>query len=220
MSHRTINLTEELYDYMLAVSLREPAVMRRLRAETAKLPWARMQSSPEAAQLLGLLVELTGAKKVIEVGTFTGYGTLAMALALPPGGRVVACDVSEEYTAIARRFWKQAGVDRKIDLRLAPALQTLDALLKSGAAGTFDLAFIDADKESYRHYYERVLKLMRKGGLIAVDNVLWSGRVLDNRDKSAATAAIRAFNRALKNDSRVTLSMIPIGDGVTLARKR
>lgn len=220
MSHRTLNLTDRLYDYLLGVSLREPPVMRRLRAVTMRLPMARMQSSPEAAQFLGLLVELIGAKKVIEVGTFTGYGALAMALALPRGGKLVACDLSEEYTAIARRFWKRAGVAGKIDLRLAPALETLDALLKKGAAGTFDLAFLDADKENYQNYYERALELLRRGGLIVVDNVLWSGRVLDKRDNSPATRAIRAFNRKLKGDMRVTLSLIPIGDGLTLARKR
>lgn len=220
MSHRTINLTEELYDYLLDVSLREPAIMRRLRAETARLPMARMQSSPEAAQFLGLLVELIGAKKVIEVGVFTGYATLAMALALPANGKLIACDVSEEYTTIARRFWKRAGVARKIDLRLAPALDTLDALLKKGAAGTFDLAFIDADKENYAGYYERTLKLLRRGGLIVVDNVLWGGRVADRSDRSPSTRAIRAFNRRRKADKRATLSLIPVGDGLTLARKR
>lgn len=220
MSVATYGLPSAVRDYLFDVSVRESAVQRALRAETAKLPMARMQSSPEGAQFLGFLVELTGAKKVVEVGVFTGYGTLAMALALPKGGRLVALDVSEDYTKIARKYWKKAGVEKKIDLRLAPAVESLDQMLKTGQAGTFDMAFIDADKENYLKYYERVLKLLRRGGLVAVDNVLWSGRVADPKDTSDATKAIRAFNKKLKSDKRISLSLVPIGDGVTLARKR
>jgi caffeoyl-CoA O-methyltransferase len=220
MANRTLKLTDRLYEYLLKVSLREPPVMRRLRAATARLPERRMQTAPEEAQFLGLLVELTGARKTLEVGTFTGYSALAMALALPEDGRLIACDVSERFTVIARRYWKKAGVADKITLELGPALATLDRLIAGGDAGTFDLAFVDADKGNYAKYYERVLKLLRPGGLVAIDNVLWSGRVADARASDADTAAIRALNRALLKDRRVSLSLLPIADGLTLARKR
>lgn len=220
MSNRTITMTDALYNYLLQVSLREPPVLRRLREFTSSRPHSGMQISPEQGQFMALLVELIGAKRCIEVGTFTGYSATAVALALPPRGKLICCDVSEEYTNVARKFWRQAGVENKIQLRLAPAKQTLDDLLRKGQAGKFDFAFIDADKENYGAYYERALKLLRRGGLVAIDNVLWGGSVLDATDQSIDTKAIRAFNKKLKGDKRVSLSLVPIGDGLTLARKR
>lgn len=220
MSRRTLAMTDALYDYVLANSLREPAVLRRLREETAALPNAGMQISPEQGQFMALLVELLGARRTLEVGVFTGYSSLVVALALPPDGRVVACDVSEEYTAVARRYWAEAGVAEKIDLRLGPALATLDQLLAAGEAGTFDFAFIDADKEAYDRYYEQALQLLRPGGLIAIDNVLQAGRVVDPAVDNAAVNAIRALNAKIQRDERVTASLLPLGDGLTLARKR
>ena len=179
-----------------------------------------MQIGPDQGQFMALLVELMGARNTLEVGTFTGYSALAMALALPNDGRLVACDVSEEWTAIGRPYWEEAGVADKIDLRLAPALETLDALLAEGLAGTFDFAFIDADKEGYEAYFERALELIRPGGLIALDNTLWEGKVLDPQVTDVNTEAIRRINTKLARDERVTLSLLPIGDGLTLARKR
>ena len=220
MSTRTLALTDEIYRYLLEMSLREPESMRRLRAETARMEWARMQIAPEQAQFMALLVELMGARKALEIGTFTGYSALAVALALPPEGRLITCDISEEWTAVARRYWEEAGVAHKIDLRLAPALETLDALIDGGEAGSFDFAFIDADKETYEEYYERTLTLLRPGGLVTVDNVLWSGSVVDPSRQDADTEAIRAFNAKLREDTRVSLSLVPIGDGLTLARKK
>ena len=220
MANRTITLSDGLYDYLLDVSLREPDVLRRLREETAKIPAAAMQIAPEQGQFMALLVELMGARKAIEVGTFTGYSSLSVALALPPGGRLVACDVNEEWTAVARRYWAEAGVADRIDLRLGPALETLDGLIAEGEAGTFDFAFIDADKAGYDAYYERILTLLRPGGLVSVDNVLWSGRVIDTAKQDSDTRAIRAFNEKIHADPRVSLSLVPIGDGLTLARKR
>ena len=194
--------------------------MRRLREETASLDEASMQIGADQGQFMGLLVEIMGARNALEVGTFTGYSALAVALALPDDGRLVACDVSEEWTAIARRYWEEAGVAHKIDLRLAPALETLEGLLAEGCAGTFDFAFIDADKEGYDAYYERALELMRTGGLIALDNTLWEGKVVDPAVADGDTQAIRAMNAKLAGDARVTLSLLPVGDGLTLARKR
>lgn len=223
MSTRSITIDDRLYDYILSVSLREPDVLARLRAETASLPMARMQISPEQGQFMALLIELIGAERTLEVGTFTGYSALAVALALPDHGKVTACDVSEEYTAIGRRYWAEAKVADKIDLRLAPAVETLDALIAlmaDGETGAYDFMFIDADKENYDAYYERGLTLLRPGGLIAIDNVLWSGGVADETDQEPDTKAIRALNTKLKDDERVSLSLIPIGDGLTLARKR
>lgn len=220
MSSRTITMTDPLSDYLLQVSLREPPVLRRLREFTQRRPHANMQIAPEQGQFMALLVEMIGARRAIEVGTFTGYSSICIAAALPERGRLICCDVSEDYTAIARKFWREAGVERKIDLRLAPAKKTLDALLRDGQAGKFDFAFIDADKENYGAYYERCLKLLRRGGVIAVDNVLWGGSVLDPSDRSVDTRAIRAFNKTLRSDKRVSLSLVPIGDGLTLARKR
>ena len=220
MSRKTIEIDDDLYDYLLRVSLRETEIMRRLRDETAVLPSANMQIAPEQAQLLGLLVELIGARRCLEIGTFTGYSTLAVAAALPADGTVVACDVSDEWTQVARRYWQEAGVLEKIDLRLAPAADTLQALVADGKAGTFDFALIDADKENYSRYYELCLELLRAGGLVAVDNVLWHGQVIDRSVADDETTAIRQLNSALCVDSRVSLSLVPIGDGMTLARKR
>jgi len=220
MLKKTLGLDNQLYDYLLSASLREPDILQQLREETASLPNARMQIAPEQGQFMALLVQLLGATKTLEVGVFTGYSSLCVALSLPPNGKIVACDVSEEYTAVAHRYWKAAGVADKIDLRLAPALETLDKLLADGQAQTFDFAFIDADKGNYEGYYERSLQLIRPGGLIAIDNVLWSGRVADPQVQDASTKAIRAFNNKLHQDERVSLSLVSIADGLTLALKR
>ena len=220
MSSRTIVLNDALYEYLLSVSLREPDVLCRLREETAKMPQHNMQISPEQGQFMALLVELTGARKCLEVGTFTGYSTLSVALALPEDGQIVACDISEEFTSRAKPYWQEAGVAGKIDLRLGPALETLDALIADGESGAFDFAFIDADKVNYQGYFQRALDLIRRGGLILVDNVLWSGAVVDPARDDEDTEAIRAFNQACAGDPRISLSLVPIGDGLTLARKR
>src|SRR5271165_189178 len=210
MAPADLPVTPELADYIRDVSLREPDVLRRLREETANHPMVSMQISPEQGQFMALLVAMLNARRTLEIGVFTGYSSLAVALALPEDGRVIACDVSEEYTAIARRYWREAGVERKIDLRLRPAVQTLDDLIALGQGGGFDFAFIDADKENYANYYERCLTLIRPGGVIAVDNVLWSGKVVDPAVNDADTRAIRAFNLKLKTDDRIWLSMLPI----------
>ena len=220
MANQTLDLDDRLYSYLQSISLREPAVLTQLRQETAQHPMARMQVAPEQGQFMALLIQLMGAKKTLEVGVFTGYSTLATALALPPDGKVIACDVDEDYTAIARRYWRLAGVADKIDLHIAPALETLDHLLTQGEANTFDFAFIDADKRNYDGYYERALQLVRTGGLIAIDNVLWSGRVADPEVKDNRTQAIRDLNQKLHQDPRITLSIVPIADGLTLALKR
>lgn len=220
MLKRTLGLDDQLYDYLLSASLREPEILRQLRQETASHPRSIMQIAPEQGQFMALLVQLLGATKTLEVGVFTGYSSLCVALALPPTGKVVACDISEEFTSVARRYWQAAGVADKIDLRIAPALETLDQLLAAGQAETFDFAFIDADKNNYEAYYERSLQLVRRGGLIAIDNVLWSGRVADPEDRDRQTETIRALNEKLHHDERVTLSLVPIGDGLTLALKR
>ncbi len=220
MSNKTSGLDQQLYNYLLSVSLREADILRELREETAQHPRAVMQIAPEQGQFMALLMQLLGAKKTLEVGVFTGYSSLCVALALPPTGQIVACDVSEEYTAIARRYWQKAGVADKIDLRLAPAIETLDQLLAAGEAATFDFAFIDADKRNYQAYYERSLQLIRPGGLIAIDNVLWSGRVIDFEDRDKQTQAIRDLNQYLYQDHRINLSLVPIADGLTLALKK
>ncbi|MDS4073060.1 MAG: class I SAM-dependent methyltransferase [Defluviicoccus sp.] len=220
MSKRTITLDDRLYDYLHAVSLREPALLARLREETAALPEARMQIAPEQGQFMAMLVRVMNAREILEIGTFTGYSALAMALALPPDGHIVACDVSAEWTAIGRRYWREAGVAERIELRLAPAIETLETLLADGGEDRFDFAFIDADKSGYHAYYEACLKLVRPGGLIVVDNTLWDGRVADDSVQDANTCAIRGFNAALHDDVRVDLSLVPIGDGLTLARRR
>lgn len=220
MSKQTLGLENHIYHYLLSVSIREPDVLTKLRQETANHPRHIMQISPEQGQFMALLVQLMGAKKALEIGVFTGYSSLVVALALPPEGKMVACDVSEEYTSIARRYWEQAGVAHKIDLRIAPAIATLDKLIAASETDTFDFAFIDADKSSYDDYYERALKLIRPGGLIAIDNVLWSGQVADSKIQDNRTKKIRALNEKLHKDERVTLSMVPIADGLTLVRKR
>jgi predicted O-methyltransferase YrrM len=220
MSRKTINLTETLYEYILAHSVREPPLFARLREVTAALPDSNMQISPEQGQFLALLVKLIGARQCIEVGTYTGYSSLAVASVLPPEGRLVACDINSTTAAIARQFWREAGVEKRIDLRLQSALKTLDELLAAGGTGQYDFAFIDADKTNYRAYYEKLLALIRAGGLIAVDNTLWGGRVADPNDTDADTAALRSFNDHVHNDERVDLSLVPIADGVTLLRKR
>jgi caffeoyl-CoA O-methyltransferase len=217
---RTNHLPGPLYDYLLDVSLREHESMRRLREATAGHEKANMQIAPEQAQFMALLVELIGARNTLEIGTFTGYSALAVALALPEDGRLIACDISAEWTAVGRPFWEEAGVAHKIDLRLAPALETLDALLAEGRAGDFDFAFIDADKEGYEAYFERTLALLRPGGLAVVDNTLWEGKVIDPNHTDVDTEAIRAINAKLVGDERVTMSLLPLGDGITLARKR
>ena len=220
MANRTTALTDRLYDYLIEVSVREPPLLRELREETAALPMAMMQIGPEQGQFMRLLVELIGARRAVEVGTFTGYSALCVAEAMGPQGRLVACDVSEEYTAIARRYWARAGVADRIDLRLGPGVATLDKMLADGAAGTIDFVFIDANKPDYGAYFERALKLLRPAGLIAIDNVLWGGAVADPAVDDEDTSAIRELNRKLAKDERVSLSMVPIGDGLTLARKR
>jgi predicted O-methyltransferase YrrM len=219
MSNRSISLTDSLYEYLLSVSLREPPLLLQLREETAALPTRSMQIAPEQGQFMVLLLRLMGAKRCLEVGVYTGYSSLATALALPADGRIVACDISAEWTSIARRYWLAAGVAHKIDLRLAPAVETLDGLVAAGQASTYDVAFIDADKSGYLAYYERALLLLRTGGLIVVDNTLWSGRVADPEFADEDTVALRHFNECLHRDERVELSMVPVGDGLTLARK-
>ena len=219
MSNRSLNLDDTLYEYLLTHSLREHPEQIALREATRSHPRAGMQISPEQGQFMALLVKLIGARHALEIGVFTGYSALSVALALPADGRILACDISEEYTRIGRPYWERAGVAHKIDLRLAPALETLDAELAAGAAGRYDFAFIDADKTGYAAYYERCLQLLRKGGLIAIDNVLWSGAVArPARDED--TRALQALNERLHGDERIDLSMLPVGDGLTLARKR
>jgi predicted O-methyltransferase YrrM len=220
MSNKTLDLSDRLYDYILSVSLRESDLLKQLRQETAQHPMGRMQIAPEQGQFMALLVQLLGARKTLEIGVFTGYSALAIALTLPADGQVVACDISDEYTAIARRYWEMAGVAHKIDLHIAPALETLDHLLADGQAHTFDFAFIDADKSNYDGYYERSLQLIRPGGLIAIDNVLWSGQVADSKIDDRRTQAIRALNQKLHDDPRVMISLVPIADGLMLAMKQ
>lgn len=220
MSNKTIGMSDALADYVVEMGTREPAVLARLRDETAALPQHNMQIAPEEGAFLALLVELTGARRCIEVGTFTGYSSLAVALALPDGGRLVCCDVSEEWTSVARRYWEEAGVLDKIDLRIAPASETLDRLLAGGEESTYDFAFVDADKGGYDGYYEKLLRLVRPGGLIALDNTLWDGKVLDPDPDDEDTRAIRTLNAKLAADDRVSLCLLPVADGVTLARRR
>lgn len=219
MSARTIQLTDKLYQYLLDNSLREPEVLKRLRADTSALPFAMMQISPEQGQFMRLLVELMGARRALEVGTFTGYSAISIALGLPPDGRLITCDVDDDTTEIAHRYWTEAGLAERIELRLGVALETLDGLLADGAAGSFDFMFIDADKSNYDGYYERGLTLLRPGGLVAIDNALWDGSVIDRHKQDHSTRAIRALNRKVHEDVRVGISLVPIGDGVMLARK-
>jgi len=219
MANRTLQLDDALYDYVLAHSLREHPAQAALREATRSHPHAGMQIGPEQGQFMALLVRLMGARRTLEIGVFTGYSALCVALALPDDGRVLACDVSDAYTRIGLPYWQSAGVAHKIDLRIAPARETLDACLAAGEAGQFDFAFIDADKSAYDDYYERCLRLIRGGGLIAIDNTLWSGDVA-RRAETADTAALQALNDKLHRDERIDVSLLPIGDGLTLARKR
>jgi len=219
MSRKHTPITPQLADYVRDITLREPDALKRLREETENHPHASCQVAPEQGQFLHLLARAVGARRALEVGVFMGYSSTWVALALPPGGKLVGCDRSQEFTARARRTWREAGVEDKIELRLAPALETLDALLAAGQAGAFDFAFIDADKENYIHYYERALALLRPGGLVAADNVLWHGCVADPLDRDPETEVIRAFNRKLYEDPRVAVSMATMGDGLALAVK-
>jgi len=220
MSRKTVNMTDDVHAYLLSVSLREHKVLQQAREDATRHPHSDLQIAPEQGQFMNLLLKIMQARNVIEVGVFTGYSSLAMALALPPDGRVIACDVSEEYTRTAREYWEQAGVSDKIELRLAPALDTLAALLDAGEAGKYDFIFLDAIKEEYLEYYQLGLQLLRSGGVIAADNVLWDGKVADPDDQRPDTLALRKFNEYLHRDERVDISILPLGDGLTLARKR
>lgn len=220
MSRDTINLTHDLSDYIRRVGIREDADLAALREETAHHRYATMQIAPEQGAFMALLVRMLGARKTLEVGVFTGYSAMAVAKAMGPEGKVLALDVSEEFTAVAQRHWAKAGVADRIELRLKPAADSLHALVASGATDTFDFAFIDADKANYDTYYEHALKLVRRGGLIAIDNVLWDGKVIDPSDQTADTAAIRALNEKIHGDKRVDAALVPIGDGLTLALRR
>jgi len=220
MSNKTINLDDRVYNYLQSVSVRETEILRLLREETASHPMGKMQIAPEQGQFMAMLVKLMGAKKTIEVGVFTGYSSLVVALALPDDGKIVACDVNEEYTAIARRYWEKAGVANKIDLHLVPAIITLETLIAKGETESFDFAFIDANKSDYDRYYELCLQLIRPGGLIAIDNVLWYGKVADLEIQDNRTKIIRNLNEKIYLDDRVDVSLIPIGDGLTLAMKK
>jgi predicted O-methyltransferase YrrM len=220
MSNVSMGLPPEMQDYLVRHGVREPEILRRLRDETAPIPQHDMQIAPEQGALLSLLVELLGAKRAIELGTFTGYSSLVTMLAMPPDGTMVCCDISDEWTSVARRYWAEAGVADRVELRLGPALETLDELLASGAEGTFDFAFIDASKREYPDYHERIVRLLRSGGLAAYDNVFWDGGVIDESMQDEDTLGVRRLNERLAADERVSISMIPVADGVTLARKR
>ena len=220
MAQSTLGLPADLRAYLLKVGVREHDVLRRLRDETESIPQRNMQISAEQGALMSMLVEVSGARRCIELGTFTGYSSLAVALALPDDGSILCCDVSEEWTSMARRYWAEAGVEKKVELRIGPALDTLDALLADGESGTYDFAFVDADKVSYPHYYERLVELVRPGGLMLWDNVLWGGAVIDPDADDEATRGIRAINEQLVADQRVSIVMVPIGDGLTILRKR
>jgi predicted O-methyltransferase YrrM len=219
MARRSLELDDRLYDYLVQFGTSESELLKDLRAETAKLPGAGMQIGPEQGAFMALLVELIGAKRALEIGTFTGYSSLCVAGALPADGKLICCDVSEEYTKVARNYWRRAGLESKIELRLGPAVATLDALIEANVP-EFDFIFIDADKTNYGNYYDRALRLVRPGGLIAIDNVLWGGDVAKPEENDEDTQAIRALNEKVRNDERVTLALAPIGDGLTLARKR
>jgi predicted O-methyltransferase YrrM len=219
MSRTNLAITDALDSYIRSITLREPEALKRQREDTESHPHAAMQTAPEQGQFLHLLARVTGAKKTLEVGVFMGYSSTWVALALPPGGRVIACDLSEEFTTRARQTWRAAGVEDRVELHLGPALQTLDRFIAEGQSGSFDFAFIDADKTNYSNYYDRALELLRPGGLIAVDNVLWNGRPIDPAVTDADTEAIRAFNRKVHGDPRVAISLVPLGDGLTLACK-
>ena len=220
MANQTLGLNANLYQYFQQISLREPEVLKQLREETKKHPMGRMQIAPEQGQFMALLVQLMGAKKTLDIGVFTGYSALVVALALPVDGQIIACDTDEETTKIAQQFWEKAGVSHKIDLRLAPALETLDKLIAKGENNTFDFVFIDADKSNYTNYYEKALWLVKPGGLIAIDNVFWGGKVADANIQDNRTQKIRNFNEKLHQDPRISLSLVPLADGLTLALKK
>ena len=220
MANKTMGISDDLAAYVVKVGTREPDVLARLREETAEIPQHNMQTAPEQGAFLALLVELIGARRCIEVGTFTGYSSTAVALALPEDGQIVCCDVSEEWTSLARKYWAEAGVSGKVDLRIAPATETLDQLVAGGQEATYDFAFVDADKAGYDAYYERLLRLIRPGGLIVFDNMLWGGDVLDTDPSDEDTKALQALNAKLARDERITLCLLPVADGVTLARRR
>jgi caffeoyl-CoA O-methyltransferase len=220
MTSKSIGLPDDVYDYVLAHGVREPEILARLREETASHPMAQMQIEPLQGAIFRLLVELLDARSYVEVGTFTGYSSLAVALAMPADGRLVCCDVSEEYTSVARRYWAEAGVADRVDLRIGPGIDGLDGLLAEGRENTFDLAFIDADKKSYPDYYERCVRLARPGGVIVLDNVLWGGEIADPAKQDRDTLALRAVNEIVRDDERVTEVLLPVADGMTLARKR
>ncbi|MCB9781730.1 MAG: class I SAM-dependent methyltransferase [Candidatus Omnitrophica bacterium] len=220
MSTKTIQMEDALHAYYLNATLRETEVQKRLRDETAKLSHGHMQISPEQGQFMALLIELMGAKKTLEIGTFTGYSALCVARALPEDGRLIACDVNEEWTSIGKRYWEEAGLADRIDLRIGPAAKTLDRMIENGETGDFDFAFIDADKLGYDGYYEQCLILLRAGGLIAIDNTLWNGKIADPAIVDEETVAIRELLEKVRDDQRVTSSLVPIGDGLLLARKR
>lgn len=220
MANKTIGISEELAAYVVRVGVREPDVLARLREETARIPQHGMQIAPEQGAFLALLVELIGARRCIEIGTFTGYSSTAVALALPDDGSLICCDVSDEWTSLARKYWGEAEVADKVDLRLGPAVETLDRLIDDGRQGTFDFAFVDADKAGYDGYYERLLVLVRQGGLIAFDNTLWGGAVLDQDTDDEDTRALQALNTKLAEDPRISLCLVPMADGVTLVRRR
>tara|TARA_Y100001949_G_scaffold120900_1_gene102828 strand:- start:308 stop:970 length:663 start_codon:yes stop_codon:yes gene_type:complete len=219
MSTATIMLDKKLREYLLNVSVKESEILRELREETAQMEYSAMQISPEQGAFMSFLVELIQAKRTLEIGVFTGYSALVVAMALSEDGIVTACDVSEEWANVGMKYWKKAQVEDKIDLRIAPALKTLDQLLSEGKQGTYDFAFIDADKIEYQGYFDKSLELLRIGGLIAIDNVLWGGSVIDDSIQDSSTKAIREFNENLSSDPRVSISMVPIGDGLTLACK-
>jgi len=220
MANKTMGISDDLAAYVVEVGTREPDVLARLREETAAIPQHNMQIAPEQGAFLALLVELIGARRCIEVGTFTGYSSTAVALALPQDGQIICCDVSEEWTSLARKYWAEAGVTGKVDLHIAPAAETLDQLLAGGQESTYDFAFVDADKAGYDAYYERLLRLVRPGGLIVFDNMLWGGDVLDTDPSDEDTKALQALNAKLAHDERITLCLLPVADGVTLARRR
>lgn len=220
MGKQTLNLTDSLYDYLISASVRETPIQQALREATDKMEWGIMQISPDQGQFMALLIKMINAERIIEVGTFTGYSALCMALALPTHGHIIACDINKTWTAMARDYWQQAGVANKIELRLAPASETLSMLVEDGQSANFDFAFIDADKQNYQHYFELCLQLIKPGGIIAVDNVLWGGSVADPTNQQDDTVAIRLFNQQLSQDPRVEISLVPIGDGLTLALKK
>ncbi|MCF6148781.1 MAG: methyltransferase domain-containing protein [Candidatus Kuenenia sp.] len=220
MANRTLFLTNELYKYMISSSVREPDILRQLRRETSHDQMSAMQISPEQGQFMAFLLKLQKATKAIEIGVYTGYSSLCIALALPPDGKLVACDINKEWTSVAQRYWEKAGVSKKIDLHLAPGIETLNHLISNGNANTYDFIFIDADKKNYDIYYERAINLLRPGGIIVIDNVFWLGKVTDHKIIDDETNAIQRLNKKLHNDERIDLSMIPVGDGLTLAMKR